>query len=74
MNINSEQRQYFHLAATITNNFSNHLIALAKNELDHKGLDYQILKHLLSNALNNSFNFDLVINFILVLQNKFVDS
>ncbi len=58
LNINSEQRQYFHLAATITNNFSNHLIALAKNELDHKGLDYQILKHLLSNALNNSFNFE----------------
>ena len=58
LNINSEQRQYFHLAATITNNFSNHLIALAKNELDHKGLDYQILKHLLINALNNSFNFE----------------
>ena len=58
LNINSEKRQYFHLAATITNNFSNHLIALAKNELDHKGLDYQILKHLLSNALNNSFNFE----------------
>jgi predicted short-subunit dehydrogenase-like oxidoreductase (DUF2520 family) len=58
LKIKSEQRQYFHLAATITNNFSNHLIALAKNELDHKGLDYQILKHLLSNALNNSFNFE----------------
>lgn len=58
LNINSEQRQYFHLAATITNNFSNHLIALAKNELNHQGLDYQILKHLLSNALNNSFSFE----------------
>jgi predicted short-subunit dehydrogenase-like oxidoreductase (DUF2520 family) len=58
LNINSEKRQYFHLAATITNNFSNHLIALAKIELDHQGLDYQILKHLLSNALNNSFNFE----------------
>jgi len=58
LKINSEKRQYLHLAATITNNFSNHLIALAKNELDYKGLDYKILKHLLSNALNNSFNFE----------------
>jgi predicted short-subunit dehydrogenase-like oxidoreductase (DUF2520 family) len=58
LNINSEQRKYLHLAATITNNFSNHLIALAKKELDSKGLDYRILKHLLTNAINNSFNFE----------------
>jgi len=56
--INSEERQYLHLAATITNNFSNHLIALAKQELDLHQLDYTILKHLLTNAINNSFNFE----------------
>jgi len=58
LNINTEKRLYLHLAATITNNFSNHLITLAKNELDNKGIDYGILKHLLSNALNNSFIFE----------------
>lgn len=56
--VSSDQRKYLHLAATITNNFSNHLIALAKNELDHQHLDYQILKHLLTQAINNSFNFE----------------
>jgi predicted short-subunit dehydrogenase-like oxidoreductase (DUF2520 family) len=56
--INSSERQYLHLAATITNNFSNHLIALAKQELDFQQLDYTILKHLLTNAINNSFNFE----------------
>jgi hypothetical protein len=47
-----------HLAATITNNFSNHLIALAKYELDLQQLDYTILHHLLTKAINNSFNFE----------------
>ncbi len=54
----SIERQYLHLAATITNNFSNHLIALAKYELDLQQLDYTILKHLLTKAINNSFNFE----------------
>jgi predicted short-subunit dehydrogenase-like oxidoreductase (DUF2520 family) len=58
LNINSEQRKYLHLAATITNNFTNHLIALAKNELDNKGLDYQILKHLLTKSIINSFSYE----------------
>jgi len=56
--INSLERQYLHLAATMTNNFSNHLIALAKNELDLHQLDYTILKHLLTKAINDSFNFE----------------
>lgn len=56
--ISSAERQYLHLAATITNNFSNHLIALAKQELDFQHLDYTILKHLLTKAINNSFNFE----------------
>ncbi len=56
--ISSVERQYLHLAATITNNFSNHLITLAKYELDLQQLDYTILKHLLTKAINNSFNFE----------------
>jgi predicted short-subunit dehydrogenase-like oxidoreductase (DUF2520 family) len=56
--ISSAERQYLHLAATITNNFSNHLIALAKQELDLQQLDYTILQHLLTKAINNSFNFE----------------
>lgn len=56
--VNGLQRQYLHMAATVTNNFSNHLIALAKQELDLHQLDYSILKNLLTNSINNSFKFE----------------
>lgn len=52
------ERQYLHLAATISNNFSNHLLALAKQILDEQNIDYKLLKHLVSNGINNAFNFD----------------
>lgn len=52
------QRQYMHMAATVTNNFSNHLIALAKKELDFHQLDYHILRNLLTNSISNSFKFE----------------
>lgn len=54
----SIERQYLHLAATISNNFSNHLLALTKQILDEQNIDYRLLKHLVSNGIHNAFNFD----------------
>ncbi|MES2381191.1 MAG: DUF2520 domain-containing protein [Bacteroidota bacterium] len=54
----SIERQYLHLAATISNNFSNHLLALTKQILDEQNIDYKLLQHLVSNGINNAFNFD----------------
>jgi predicted short-subunit dehydrogenase-like oxidoreductase (DUF2520 family) len=40
---NDSQRRHYHLAATITNNFSNHLFTLAKQYCDNTGTDFSIL-------------------------------
>lgn len=53
--VSTSQRQYLHLAATLTNNFSNHLLALSKQILDEQQIDYHLLQHLLTEALQNSF-------------------
>ncbi|MBK8699164.1 MAG: DUF2520 domain-containing protein [Saprospiraceae bacterium] len=41
------QRLNVHLAAVMTNNFINHLVVKAKDHLEEKGLDYEILLPLL---------------------------
>lgn len=43
----SEDRKKLHLAAVMVNNFSNHLVFLAKTYLDEKGLNWEHLKPLI---------------------------
>lgn len=44
----SEDRKQLHLAAVMVNNFSNHLVHLAKTYLDEKGLNWEHLKPLIA--------------------------
>ncbi len=46
--INSEQRQYYHLAAVMVNNFTNHLYVLADDLLTKQNLSFDLLKPLIS--------------------------
>ena len=46
--INSEQRQYYHLAAVMINNFTNHLYVLADDLLTKQNLSFDLLKPLIS--------------------------
>jgi predicted short-subunit dehydrogenase-like oxidoreductase (DUF2520 family) len=45
--ITSEQRQFVHLAAVFTNNFSNHLYAIAEQITQAHGIPFEILKPLI---------------------------
>lgn len=45
--LNSNERKYIHLSAVIASNFSNHLYAIAKEILDKKKLNFNILKPLI---------------------------
>jgi predicted short-subunit dehydrogenase-like oxidoreductase (DUF2520 family) len=58
LDINSEQRAILHLAATISNNFTNHLIALTKITLEQENLDYHLLYPMLLKTIENAFQFD----------------
>lgn len=53
--VNSAQREYLHLAAVLTNNFSNHLLALAKNICDEQNLNFEILKPIIHQTIENAF-------------------
>ncbi len=46
--IDSEQRQYYHLAAVMVNNFTNHLYVLADDLLSKQNLSFDLLKPLIS--------------------------
>jgi predicted short-subunit dehydrogenase-like oxidoreductase (DUF2520 family) len=46
--INSEQRQYYHLAAVMANNFTNHLYVLANDLLSKQNLSFDLLKPLIT--------------------------
>jgi len=41
--MNSEQRQYLHLAAVFVNNYSNHLFHVAFDLLSDKDMDHKLL-------------------------------
>ena len=45
--INSDQRQYLHLAAVIACNFSNHMYSLSSIILEQKNLPFRLLKSLI---------------------------
>ena len=50
--LNSDERQYIHLSAVIACNFTNHLYSIAKELLDEKKLDFNILKPLIISTAN----------------------
>ncbi|MCQ2203209.1 MAG: DUF2520 domain-containing protein [Bacteroidales bacterium] len=54
----SEQRLHIHLAAVLVSNFTNHLIALAKQHSDNNGIDYRVLKSLVCQTVDKAFRMD----------------
>lgn len=52
VHVNSEQRKNIHLAAVFVNNFVNHLILHAKNRMEEKNLDWNLLMPLLGETVN----------------------
>ena len=55
--LNSEQRKTLHLAAVFACNFTNHLIGIAKELLDQKGLNFELLKPLIEETFSKlAFN------------------
>jgi predicted short-subunit dehydrogenase-like oxidoreductase (DUF2520 family) len=53
--ISSEQRQYYHLAAVMVNNFTNHLFVLADDLLSKQNLSFNLLKPLISETARKAF-------------------
>ena len=50
--INFEERKTLHLAAIISNNFTNFLFGISKEIIDSKNLDFNILKPLINETVN----------------------
>jgi predicted short-subunit dehydrogenase-like oxidoreductase (DUF2520 family) len=50
--VKSEQRKHLHLAATVANNFTHHLLSSAKNYLLNNKVDHKLLEPLLTKTLN----------------------
>lgn len=50
--ISDDQRLHLHIAAVYANNFSNHLFAIAEQILKDQGLDFDLLKPLISETAN----------------------
>lgn len=48
----TEKRNLIHLTAVICNNFTNHLITLAKNQTDAQQLDFSVFHPLLKETIN----------------------
>ena len=56
--INFEQRKTLHLAAIITNNFTNFLFSLSKELVEAKDLDFDILNPLIKETVNKIHKLD----------------
>jgi len=56
--INFDQRKTLHLAAIITNNFTNFLFGISKEIIDAKNLDFDILKPLIKETVNKIHKLD----------------
>ena len=56
--INFEERKTIHLAAIISNNFTNFLFGLSKEIIDSKNLDFNILKPLINETVNKIHKLD----------------
>ncbi len=53
--VNSQQRQYYHLAAVLVNNFTNHFYALADNILGEHHLSFDLLKPLILETARKAY-------------------
>lgn len=53
--LDSDERRILHIAATIANNFSNHLYAVAHDLLGKYHIEFDILKPLLEQTIKKSF-------------------
>ena len=56
--INYEERRTLHLAAVFSNNFVNHMLTIAKEILDSKNLDFNILKPLINETVDKIHKLD----------------
>ena len=56
--INFEERKTLHLAAVISNNFTNFLFGISKKIIDSKNLDFNILKPLINETVNKIHKLD----------------
>lgn len=56
--INFEQRKNLHLAAVITNNFTNYLFSLSKEILSDQNLNFDILKPLINETVDKIHKLD----------------
>lgn len=56
--LDNEQKEYAHLAATIGNNFSNHLYSIVFRICKEKNIPFQLLVPLLQNTTNRLSDFD----------------
>jgi len=56
--VNYDQRKTLHLAAVITNNFTNFLFGLSKELVEKKNLDFDILKPLINETVNKIHKLD----------------
>ncbi len=54
--LNSQQRKVIHLAAVFACNFTNHLFSISKNILEENDLGFNLLKPLIVETLNKSFD------------------
>lgn len=54
--ISSEDRKALHVAAVFASNFSNHMLTLSKQIAEKNGLDFEVLKPLITETLNKSIN------------------
>ncbi|GAA4467970.1 F420-dependent NADP oxidoreductase [Nibrella saemangeumensis] len=54
--VNSQERKVLHLAAVFACNFSNHLLALAKDLTDAENLEFDLLKPLIAETFRKAMN------------------
>lgn len=54
--LNSQQRKVIHLSAVFACNFTNHMFSISKNILEHNQMSFDLLKPLIVETLNKSFD------------------
>jgi predicted short-subunit dehydrogenase-like oxidoreductase (DUF2520 family) len=54
--VSSQHRKSLHIAAVFASNFSNHMITIAQEILEDKGLDLELLKPLIVETINKSLS------------------
>lgn len=54
--VNSKQRKAIHVAAVFANNFTNHLLTMAKDICERHEVDFELLHPLISNTIDKALN------------------